>query len=64
MMTPMTGAVALQLIEAMNEAVDAAGSGEWRGLKALQRLRQLGLDICVSEAPAPVKVAASDLGLG
>ena len=60
----MTGAVALRLIEAMNDAVDAAGSGEWRGLKALQRLRQLGVDIVSAEpTPAP-REAASDLGLG
>ncbi len=35
----MTGATALQLIESMNEAVDAAGSGEWRGQIGTETVR-------------------------
>lgn len=58
----MTGTAALHLIEAMNEAVDAAGSGEMRGIKALMKLRAMGVEAIVSAPVAPAPRAIDEVG--
>jgi len=57
-----TGSFALRLIDALTAAVDAAGQGEMRGIKALVKLNSLGFDIVAREVPVPP--TSSELGLG
>lgn len=52
-MTEMTGRAAMRLIEGMTLAIDVAGAGEMRGMKALAKLNALGLDLIAIEMPPP-----------
>lgn len=57
----MTGKVALQLLESIALAVDAAGTGEMRGTKALMKLNALGFDVQPTETPVIALVPATGL---
>jgi hypothetical protein len=57
-MPEMTGSIALQLIDGASKAVDAAGSGDFRGVKLIMALRELGIDLVVRDLPQTAVVGA------
>lgn len=59
-MPDVTGKALLQLIDAMDAAVDAAGGGELRGIKALKKLDAMGIDVRVRGEPERITFSAAE----
>lgn len=49
----------VQLKRELNNAIDAAGRGEWRGFILLEKLDELGFDLTRRSPPSPDAIVAA-----
>ena len=56
----VTGTTALQFFAALDKAIDAAGTGQYRSFKLLSELESLGLEVVTKEFPPPSRGVGTD----